>query len=860
MDKYVIEVHYEEDETTFKITKSSNILKLRNFIEMYYEDLKTSFYKIIYNGRNIIENENIFNIPLSRIFGDIQRVDLNIIRSIEEDLLHVKWKIKCIFKGRSKIFEMLPLLNFEKFKFNILSFFPELEQENYTIIYNNIDITNIYSNNTMIKDIFGEKINFIEPAQRSNGFTYIDENINGSKLNQKRINPKDGDLIIINIESKPKTIIKFFKICSFCHLVIANYICNKCAIASCEKCSPKDKHIRTKDKNLIKIELFRDCDYSYESTTLQSYLNKLEEYIQKANMNKTDDFNINRKEKMNLLKSKFNEIHRIIDQIKDVQISNLEALLEKIQRKYLPDKFIPNYQELYNKIYKYKQSPFFDVEESMKKIIEFGLLLARLIEDFDKFLKDYLEFYAKYKKCLEIIHKIFHFLENALVESKIIFKNDIDIFKYKKLLKIYDSSHVLVYDHNTNNFQMMNFHDEKNLFKENFNNYIQANFNLGPEEKLFVITGSTTQKFFVYDLNSNEMQFVSPTKYSHNWWPSIIPYKKEDKNKITLVLFCLGGSYTNKCEILFFKDKLKKQKIEEENGENKDEDNKEEEKEDEKKEEEKIEEDNEEKKNEGEDDISIEGEEVNIPEDNAQEGEEIIDDKIIPLKWYQIASTGVNHGQAGSFIINNKYLFLLFGYDYNLKPITKIEKINIEKIIDSPISQVKDVKWKVLDFKNPDNISSILYYNSILKKNEEEIFILGGLKEIGQIDCIYKYDPKKNILSKTENIIPFKYVKFQNEKNFYLINKLSDLVEDNLIKYKEKNKKKNKKNIKKENGENEIENEVDIEEDIEQDKEEDKIKGIKKSREFAIIDANNQVHVIKAETFEHFSIEYIPIQ
>ena len=105
-----------------------------------------------------------------------------------------------------------------------------------------------------------------------------------------------------------------------------------------------------------------------------------------------------------------------------------EALLERIQRKYSPDRFIPNYQELFNKIYKYKQNPFFDVEESMKKIIEFGLLLKRLMEEFDNFLKDYLEFYSKYKKCLEIIHQIIRFLENALIESKIIFKNDVDIF------------------------------------------------------------------------------------------------------------------------------------------------------------------------------------------------------------------------------------------------------------------------------------------------------------------------------------------------------------------------------------------------------------------------------------------------
>ena len=155
--------------------------------------------------------------------------------------------------------------------------------------------------------------------------------------------------------------------------------------------------------------------------------------MHKANINKTGDFLLNKKEKMLLLKSKFEEIHRLIDKIKEVQISNLEALLERIQRKYSPDRFIPNYQELYNKIYRYKQNPFFDVEESMKKIIEFGLLLKRLMEEFDNFLKDYLEFYSKYKKCFEIIHQIIRFLENALIESKIIFKNDVDIFQYKKI-------------------------------------------------------------------------------------------------------------------------------------------------------------------------------------------------------------------------------------------------------------------------------------------------------------------------------------------------------------------------------------------------------------------------------------------
>ena len=91
-------------------------------------------------------------------------------------------------------------------------------------------------------------------------------------------------------------------------------------------------------------------------------------------------------------------------------------------------------------------------------------------------------------------------------------------------------------------------------------------------------------------------------------------------------------------------------------------------------------------------------------------------------------------------------------------------------------------------------------------------------------------------------------MKFQNEKNFYLINKLNDLDKnEELIKYKEKE-------IKDNNGLNEVKDENDL---IEKEKEE---KGIIRSREFAIFDSNNQIHIINSDTFEHFSNEYNPVQ
>ena len=53
MEKYEINIVYGEDKTKFNISKSSSIEKLKNFIEMYYEELKNERYEIIYNDINL---------------------------------------------------------------------------------------------------------------------------------------------------------------------------------------------------------------------------------------------------------------------------------------------------------------------------------------------------------------------------------------------------------------------------------------------------------------------------------------------------------------------------------------------------------------------------------------------------------------------------------------------------------------------------------------------------------------------------------------------------------------------------------------------------------------------------------------
>jgi hypothetical protein len=48
---------------------------------------------------------------------------------------------------------------------------------------------------------------------------------------------------------------------------------------------------------------------------------------------------------------------------------------------------------------------------------------------------------------------------------------------------------------------------------------------------------------------------------------------------------------------------------------------------------------------------------------------------------------------------------------------------------------------------------------------------------------------------------------------------------------------------------------------IREKKEEEKEnKGKVKTKEFAIFDSNNRIHIVNADNFEYFSDEYIPIQ
>ena len=100
----------------------------------------------------------------------------------------------------------------------------------------------------------------------------------------------------------------------------------------------------------------------------------------------------------------------------------------------------------------------------------------------------------------------------------------------------------------------------------------------------------------------------------------------------------------------------------------------------------------------------------------------------------------------------------------------------------------------------------------MLKVDDERIYIVGGLKEINEIDFVYQYDVKENSLLKTDKKINFESVKFSNEKNFISLNKDNDfVVSNNFIK-----------------------------------------------KDFGIIDGKNNVHLINVGNFKHTIIPFNP--
>ena len=255
------------------------------------------------------------------------------------------------------------------------------------------------------------------------------------------------------METQPKIIIEYHKRCSFCHERKAKQICRKCALANCDLCSPCDTHNSTCDINFILLINFKN----FEQNTLLDMLTKLNLAKGENAKANSEKYSAMRKEKMDLLTMKFEEIISLVNAIKKEQIDNLNKLADEIENKFHPEELANKINDLYNEILKYKNNPFYDCEESMRKILDFEKRLKFFMDEFYLYLSKLNEYNEKFRKCLNIAKKIIDFLSASLTETKLIFeRNPIETHSYNKIMKIYDNTSVLVFDANDSKFYLMN--------------------------------------------------------------------------------------------------------------------------------------------------------------------------------------------------------------------------------------------------------------------------------------------------------------------------------------------------------------------------------------------------------------------
>jgi len=414
-------------------------------------------------------------------------------------------------------------------------------------------------------------------------------------------------------------------------------------------------------------------------------------------------------DKMNVFNKKFNEMIDLINQIKNYQYTNLVDLINLL-KSFHPEELEKKILDLYKLIIEYKENPYYDSEESMKKVLELETLLNNFNRSFSEYKSVLESFSEKYIKCIKINNSIIESLKNSYMETKSVFRKSEIKERFNVIMKIYDQSTVLVYDPNNQQFSLMNFIDKHN-FKNNYNNFVQINY----AKKLFIITGNPCQKLFVYDYESNEIEYINSLRFSHNWWPVLI-IKPSEAELYKISLFCFSGTYTKKCEELFFRLKGKK---------------------------------------EPEENQIIQQEE----EEKIEEKENVITD--ITLDWKEIPTMTNCHGQGAAYVFNQSIVYVLFGYDSKFNSTGSIERMDL----------VSRGNWDQIQFQNPNKINALLYYHAVMRCDENSFYVIGGMKEVNIPDVIYKFNMATNELTKTEYEIPIQETKFYNEKNFYCFDK-----------------------------------------------------------------------------------------
>jgi len=118
-------------------------------------------------------------------------------------------------------------------------------------------------------------------------------------------------------------------------------------------------------------------------------------------------------------------------------------------------------------------------------------------------------------------------------------KNEENINEVKIIYSLYDKNNLLTYDFTNNEFKLkpIDNKDFQNSYNKDINTLLLYN---NISNKLYIITGTNNDQFFIYDLNKGSFQKYSNLKNNH-MFGGLLNLKKN--------IICLSGKFNKKVEI-----------------------------------------------------------------------------------------------------------------------------------------------------------------------------------------------------------------------------------------------------------------------------------------------------------------------
>lgn len=712
LEKFEGQIYFKDKYEIIKIDPQTYIEKLYDLIRIYFrEELMTSKYHILYhkNGYDSIDIVELINknekesIKVKDLLNKEDRIKGNFNMYIDLKDYEESIKFNIHFLNDEKSFLMLSNLSYDNLKYKILSLFSSISLDSLQIIYKEEDISLIYKGSTLIKEIFS-----------SNNDLYLN--------------------YFVDYE-------KFYNKCNKCKNENKSFTCVICCTSLCSKCISFDIHYTKNIKELNnKSEYTLKFDenskekrslYNSNQNSIFSLTNENSKEVSKYEAessfilkSKASELMMVNQDKIirsynNNISNKLNSIESIINDIK-FELNTKWNLLKDYHLKNIDELSIENQVFHENELIlskvissiNHEHGKFNDLDKRLQVIIsnykEILKINTKYIEINDKLSKSEGVYNELHNKFSQIKNETIKKLSTISLYDNNTYNTNTDnkSLLYKRIFKVYDNERMLSFNYNKpkgEEFELYQFCDKSSLFKINFNNFIQINY----KDYVFILTGSSSEKLFMYNHKTNDMEYINTLNFNHNWWPCLVLFEISNKIKF----FCFSGTYTKSCEELCL-DSLLLDKTDKTNSSD-------------------------------------------------------MLNTIMNLQWKPINQLSSARGQASSIIIDNKYIYLFFGYDHKHSSISTIERYNI-------ISEI----WENIPFINKGNISSYLYYHANLQSKHDEILIFGGRIGLDIRDNIYEFNFKSNTLSKSSQYNILDDVKFMNEKIFIDLSLYSDSYEN----------------------------------------------------------------------------------